>query len=349
MSERAAIILAGGRAERFQNMQEKWQDKALIELFGKPLLVHAVENVRETVEETVVCVNNENRKAKYADILTKHGIEDVKVAVDEPSHVRGPLIGILTGLSAVKAEYCFILPSDMPFFQPKLIDFMFNSARTKRVVVPMWPNGRLETLTMVLRRTEGLEIARTLCELRRPRSDDIIRGALNVLLVSIVCELRDLDPELKSFININYQSDLTQLQPRQADGPITESLHLNLGALPLSELQTLQRAARLYNRGQFLNASEYFSSVATRLEAEASFFWAAVSRENEGKSFLNESKQQSQKQPAAEHTRRGKEALWKAAKNYESEANTHKRANAVFLAERATSDKVWCESRVKEH
>lgn len=175
MSERAAIILAGGRAERFQNMQEKWQDKALIELFGKPLLVHAVENVRETVEETVVCVNNENRKAKYADILTKHGIEDVKVAVDEPSHVRGPLIGILTGLSAVKAEYCFILPSDMPFFQPKLIDFMFNSARTKRVVVPMWPNGRLETLTMVLRRTEGLEIARTLCELRRPRSDDIIK------------------------------------------------------------------------------------------------------------------------------------------------------------------------------
>ena len=64
MAKRAAIILSGGRAERFQNAQATWQDKALVELLGKPLLVHAVENGSEVVEEVVICVNNEKRKAQ---------------------------------------------------------------------------------------------------------------------------------------------------------------------------------------------------------------------------------------------------------------------------------------------
>jgi len=49
MAKRAAIILSGGRAERFQNNHEKWQDKALVTLLGKPLLIHAVESVSEVV------------------------------------------------------------------------------------------------------------------------------------------------------------------------------------------------------------------------------------------------------------------------------------------------------------
>ena len=50
MTRRAALILAGGKAQRFQNKREKWQDKALAELFGKPLLIHAIESVQDVVE-----------------------------------------------------------------------------------------------------------------------------------------------------------------------------------------------------------------------------------------------------------------------------------------------------------
>ena len=46
MTKRAALILAGGKARRFQSKGETWQDKALAELSGKPLLIHAIENVR---------------------------------------------------------------------------------------------------------------------------------------------------------------------------------------------------------------------------------------------------------------------------------------------------------------
>ena len=45
MAKRAALILAGGKARRFQSIDKIWQDKALAELSGKPLLIHAIENV----------------------------------------------------------------------------------------------------------------------------------------------------------------------------------------------------------------------------------------------------------------------------------------------------------------
>jgi molybdopterin-guanine dinucleotide biosynthesis protein A len=345
MAKRAAIILSGGISERFQSAQETWQDKALVELLGKPLLIHAIENVSEVVEEVVISVNNEKRKAQYSEVLKKHKIKNAKLVIDEQSNeLGGPIVGILTGLLAVKADYCFTLPSDMPLLRPKVIDHMFNSIKDARVVVPMWPNGRLETLTMIIKKPDALEIAKTLCQLRRPHSDDIIRGALNVLLISIVREIRTLDPKLQSFVNINSQADLTQLQPRQAHGPITESLRLNLGDLPLPELLRLQNASALFNEGKFLEASKAFSSCATRLETECSYFWAAISRENEGKSVLSWSKQQSEPELATEQAFRGKEALLKAVSNYESEAKIYEKAHGIFLAERARSNKEWCSS-----
>jgi hypothetical protein len=210
--------------------------------------------------------------------------------------------------------------------------------------VPMWPNGRVETLTMVLKKPDALEIAKTLCMLGRPRSDDIIRGSLNVLLISTIGEIRAFDPELKSFININSQADLARLQPRQAQGPVAGSLRLNLGDLPMPELLRLQTAATLFNEGKFLEASKVFSSCATQLEKEDSCFWAAISRENEGKSLLSSSKQQSRQELATEQAVRGKEALLKAASTYGSEAEIYDNAHGIFLAERARSNKEWCES-----
>ena len=77
------------------------------------------------------------------------------------------------------------------------------------------------------------------------------------------------------------------------------------------------------------------------------FFWAAISRENEGKSRLNWSKQ-SDREFAAEQTAKGREALLKAASYYASEAEIYEKAHAIFLAERARSNKEWCESLANE-
>ncbi len=345
MVKRAVLILAGGKARRFQNQRGMWQDKALAELFGKPLIVRAVENVRDVAEEIVICVDNEARKAQYAEVLAFYCIENIRLVVDEKiDHVKGPNVGILTGLKSVKADYCLTLPCDMPLMQPKVADYLLNLAEGSRVVVPMWPNGRLETLITAVERNSVLEVTDTLCQLRRPRSDDIMRGALNVLLVSPFREIKKLDPELKSFVNINSQEDLTRLQTRQAHGSSAENMQLNLGALPLSQLQRLRDAAALYREGNFMEAAKTFSSCSTQLEKEKSFFWASLSRENEGASFLQLSKRQSEPTLAAENNSKGKTALLTAVNDYGLEAGEFEANHCAFLAERANADKAWCEA-----
>ena len=71
MTKRAALILSGGKARRFQSKNRKWEDKALAELEGKPLLIHAIESVEDVVDEIAISVNDEERKAKYNQILEK--------------------------------------------------------------------------------------------------------------------------------------------------------------------------------------------------------------------------------------------------------------------------------------
>jgi hypothetical protein len=208
----------------------------------------------------------------------------------------------------------------------------------------MWPNGRLETLLTVLERQSGLEITETLCKLKRPRSDDIQRGASKILLASTVNEIKTLDPELKSFVNINSKEDLSRLQTRRAHGPVKENLRLKLGVLSISDLQLLREGASMVQKGKLSQAVSTFASCASNFEVCGSFFWAAASWENQGEASLKLSMQQATTKAADEADFDGKEAFVKAANNYRLEAEMHEENRCMLLAQRALSDKAWCES-----
>jgi molybdopterin-guanine dinucleotide biosynthesis protein A len=92
MNCRAALILAGGGAKRFQMPRQPWQDKAQALIDGKPLLLHVIENLKKAVDKVVVCVNDEQRMVQYRQLLEKHAIEGIEFVVDQKgSIVKGPL------------------------------------------------------------------------------------------------------------------------------------------------------------------------------------------------------------------------------------------------------------------
>ncbi len=342
MTKRAAIILSGGKSERFQKKQHKWQDKALAGFLRKPLLIHMIEKVQDLVEEIVVIVNDEKRKEQYSRILREYQTTNVRLFIDEQiDNLGGPLVAILTGLKSVDAEYCLTLPCDMPMMKPEVIEYLFDMGKESCVVVPMWPNGRLETLVMVLEREDALKIAKLLCQLKRPRSDDIIRGILNVVFVSTVGELAALDPNLESFVNINSPEDLTLLKPRRGQGSANSNMRLDSSLLSVFELQSLQRGAEELRKGRFSEATKSFASCAGVLEKKGMFFWAAISRESEGKSLLEQIPLKKEYEGSAESSLQARKALQEAIVNYDLEAKMHEKNGYVFLAERAKSDKLW--------
>jgi len=341
MTKRAAIILAGGKGTRFQTSMGTWQDKALAELDGKPLLVHAIENIQDLVDEIVVVVNeNESRISLYHSILEKIYVSKARIVPDlKCQNLSGPLVAILTGLKSTNADYCITVPCDMPLLSPKVAEYLFSEIKGAHVAVPMWPNGRLETLLMVLERKSTLEIADALCKLGRSHPDDIIRGSTNSLFVSPLGEIKVLDPELCSFVNINSHEDLSRLQPRQGKGSDPENLRLNLASVAFVKIRDITEAFLKRDSHNFLDVSKLFSDSAGSFEGQGLFFWAAVCREYEAKSLQEQSSK-------PELINKISGALLKAAQNYGAEAKIYEENRCYWLAERAKADQAWCLSQI---
>jgi molybdopterin-guanine dinucleotide biosynthesis protein A len=345
MAKRAALILSGGKSRRFQTQNQEWQDKALAQLDGKPMLIHVIEKVQSVTDEIAVCVNNQERKDTYEKTLKEQGFLNIKLVVDEKmGNINGPNLAITSGLRSIQADYCLTLPCDMPFLVPEVAEYLFSQEEGVEVVVPMWPNGRLETLMMVLERKSALEISETLCVLNRPRSDDIPRGASKVQLVSPLKEIKGLDPEFKSFININSKEDLNQLQTRRSLGPVKENLQLSLGILSISDLRILRESSRMLKEDKILDAQKALAFSASNFEICDSFYWAALAQENLGATLLTLSKKQSKSKASAPLEVKGKEAYMRAAKNFRREARIYESNRCLLLAELALADKTWCES-----
>lgn len=284
---------------------------------------------------------------KNTSRLEKYAKTNVQIVVDEEiGGISGPNVAIMSGLRAIRADFCLTLPCDMPLMKPDVAEYLFREAVDVEVTVPMWPNGRLETLVMVIKRQNGLEITETLCKLKRPRSDDIPRGASKILFVSPMNHLKTLDPELKSFININFREDLSRLQTRRAEGAASENLRVNLGVFAVSDLQQLRGGTKMLQENRFSEAQSTFAAVASNFEFSNAFFWAALSGENQGDALLKLSRRELDTKEAVERDFEGKDAFLRAANNYRIETEIYEENHCWLLAERAQTDKAWCESWV---
>ena len=336
MGNRAALVLAGGGAKRFQTSNLHWQDKALVEVDGKPLLVHVIENLKGAVDEIVVCVNDEQRLAKYKQLLEKQVTGNVRFVVDQQgSPVKGPLLAIASGLQAVNAQYCLIVPTDMPFLKPEVAEYLLEACKDYNVAVPIWPDGTIETLLMAMERQSCAETAQTLCVLNRANADGIIRGSSKLHLVSPLQQIRGLDNELRSFVNINSQEDLASLKTRSIEGPVLGDVCFHRASLPVEQLKWLRDGQNLLREGKFLETLPVFADCACHFEANKLVFWAAVSEEKLGETQLKLSKKTVAIQTYA-----------KAVENYGKEAEAYTANDCKLLAERALADKAFCEGKI---
>lgn len=334
MTRRAAIILAGGGAQRFQIQNRQWQDKALAQIDGAPLIVHVIRNLEGVVDELVVCVNDDQRKAQYNQVLEEHGFNDTRFVIDEKNHsIKGPLLAIMSGLHAVSSDYCLTVPTDMPFLKPKVAEYLLDAVECSDVGVPMWPNGMLETLIMAVKKQSCVDITETLSALNKSRADAIPRGASTLLLTSPLKEIIELDPELKSFININSQEDLTKLETRNTEGPVKENITLTRGTQLCSNLRLLRNAQIMLNKGKTSEAQKTFAACTESFEAQNVFFWAGISAEKLSEATLNQSVTNDR-------------SMLRAARNYQAEAKTYQEKGCKILADRALADKTLCESKV---
>lgn len=341
---RGAIILAGGQSKRFQDGSGQWVDKALAMLFGKPLLAHVIENVMPVVDEVILCVNDVARGSHYLEILRNYSITNVKICVDiKFPHVKGPSAAIATGLKYINADHCIILPCDMPFIKPSIVDYLLELVKRFDICAPIHPDGNIEALMFSCNRRGAAKITETLCFLGRSKPVDIIRASSKIKLISTISEIRKLDPDFKSFININFRSDLIELPTRVLkEGPVTESVDLNLAQPSFHELDLLKNTAEKYVGGDYMGTINNLSRILRSFEGRNIHFWAGVLWETMGKILHMLALTKEASKEKEEYCVGSRMAFEKAAHEYAMEAEIYRRFQVKFLLESANEDETWC-------
>lgn len=129
--------------------------------------------------------------------------------VEDMRTERSPLVGIYSGLCAATTETCFVIGCDMPFVMPELVDGLLGWSNGTDVVVPVI-NGFYEPLLAVYRTSRSCitAIERALNEKRLK-----VTSFYPDVAVCGVSEdtVRQIDPELRSFTNINTPKQLPLL------------------------------------------------------------------------------------------------------------------------------------------
>ena len=186
----SAVILAGGQSRRMGRDKRAlpWMPAA----DGSPqtLLGHVVNTVSRLTDDVVLVANDDP------------GVTGARVVGDLYPR-SGSLGGIYSGLAAVAHDLAFIAAADMPFLNPTLILDLVGHASRVDAVVPV-TDGRPEPLHAVYRKSV-LKPARQRIERRELKVAPVF-GAVPTIWVQEK-DLRVLDPDLRSFWNLNTPDD----------------------------------------------------------------------------------------------------------------------------------------------
>jgi len=198
--DRSAIILAGGFSSRFE------QDKALLSLTGKPLIKHVVDAVYGIVDETIIVVSSNVKAENFTNVVSP----DVCVVIDI-SDMQGPLVGACTGLGRANGKYSLLLPCDTPLVSKEVLLLLLELCTNKNAVIPRWPNRYIEPLQAVYRTKPALEAAKNALDKGKSDMRSMIDKLSGVRYISALV-LRQLDPELTTFLNVNTPLDLKRAE-----------------------------------------------------------------------------------------------------------------------------------------
>ena len=190
------LVLAGGQGKRIQ------QNKALLLLGGKPLLLHVVNNICNIVEEIVVVIGLRDNPKEYETFLPPE-VNTVKDQV----FGKGPLMGILSGMRRMNSKYALISTCDSPFSRKELINYLITRAKDVDAVIPVWPNGNSEPLHAIYRISSAMSAAESAVNNDELLVLDMVKRLDKVVYVETET-LKEFDHNLVTFFNINDSGDM---------------------------------------------------------------------------------------------------------------------------------------------
>lgn len=199
------VILAGGESRRMG------EDKARIQVNGIRLFDYAYDTCHDLFPEILIVTNHPQHFGEY----------QTKIFMDEIPGA-GSLGGLYTGLIKASNDYVFCVACDMPFLNPALISHLISKRSNYDVIIPMIKE-KLEPLHAIYSK-RCIEPIKKLLD----RGEFKISRFLPEVQVGYCGEeeIKEIDPALASFINVNTKKDLIKIEKMLKDGPWKEQSNI---------------------------------------------------------------------------------------------------------------------------
>ncbi len=128
----SACILAGGQSKRMG------KDKGLVELDGKPMVVHVIDTIEKIVSPIIISTNNYDEYSKFGYKV----IEDVYP-------LAGPIGGLYSCLYHTKNDCVLIVACDMPYINEGLIEYLISKTDNSSDIIVPSHRGLIEPLCAI--------------------------------------------------------------------------------------------------------------------------------------------------------------------------------------------------------
>jgi molybdopterin-guanine dinucleotide biosynthesis protein A len=195
----SGVILSGGLNTRFSG-----ERKTLVKIAGKTILYHICSILRDVFDELILIADDPAEYLAY----------DLKIITDVYA-VRSSLTGIHSALTFASNRNVFITACDTPFIKKELVELVVAGADEKTdVVLPETRKG-IEPLFAVYSK----QCLKPLEECLRNETLKIKLAIQNLRVKNIPEDvLRQKDPELVSFFNVNTLEDLKTAEKMLKEG-----------------------------------------------------------------------------------------------------------------------------------
>jgi molybdopterin-guanine dinucleotide biosynthesis protein A len=183
------VLLAGGKSRRMG------EDKRFLSV-GEETLYERSLAVLRSVFQTVLVVIAQDSPALQSDVPVFRDLV--------PN--CGSLGGLYTGLTQAVTPYVFVVACDMPFLNPATVQYFTEIKRDADVVMAKLENGLQPMHALYHRRC--LPVMEGLIKARELKIQQLAAHPSLRVHVITPADFGEIDPEGRSFYNVNTPSDL---------------------------------------------------------------------------------------------------------------------------------------------
>ncbi|NHK31401.1 MAG: HD domain-containing protein [Asgard group archaeon] len=208
------IVLSGGFSNRFQQLEQSWQDKALLSITkDETLLERIIKNIVEICTEVIVITNNQYQQLLYKKLIEKlpNQIQEIiRVEIDDLNiQCSGPTRGLISAINYVSNQYVIVTPVDIPQLNLGIFSDLLDNLGDNAICVPLWTTGKIEPLIFAFNLTKLQSVIPLLAFNERSRADDLFRLTSSINFLSIESSKNKIAK--KTFASINTQYEYEQL------------------------------------------------------------------------------------------------------------------------------------------